>query len=58
MICKAKIVYPALRDSALYMLRSGTLSSLVCRIIATIITYFETASHTCNEREKKKKEVR
>ena len=44
MIPDAKIAYPALRDSASYIFEDGTLSNLVCRMIATITPYIATAS--------------
>lgn len=44
MIPEANIAYPALRDSGAYICAAGTLSSFVCRIIATITPYIATAS--------------
>ena len=44
MIPEANIAYPALRDSGSYIFDDGTLSSFVCRIIATITPYMATAS--------------
>lgn len=41
---EAKMAYPALRDSAAYSWDAGTLSSFVCRIMATITPYIATAS--------------
>lgn len=44
MIPEAKMAYPALSDSAAYICDVGTLSSFVCKIIATITPYIATAS--------------
>lgn len=41
---EAKMAYPALRDSGAYTIDDGTLSSFVCRIMATITPYIATAS--------------
>lgn len=43
-IPEAKIAYPALRDSGAYICKDGTLSNLVCRMIATMTPYMATAS--------------
>lgn len=44
MIPEANIAYPALRDSGAYIYAAGTLSNLVCRMIATMTPYMATAS--------------
>lgn len=57
MIPDAKIAYPALRDSGAYNLDAGTLSSFVCKMIATITPYIATASQKITLIKKIKREM-
>lgn len=54
MIPEAKMAYPALSDSGAYICDVETLSSFVCRIIATITPYIATASQKITLRIHKK----
>ena len=55
MIPDAKIAYPALSASGSSIREDGTLSSFVCRMIATITPYIATASQKITLRKRKKK---